>query len=48
MVAFLELNGYGLAVSQGEIPDTMVAVAEGEMQLSALAQWLRAGSRPIA
>ena len=48
MVAFLELNGYGLAVPEGEIPDTMVAIAEGVMELPALSQWLRAGSRPLA
>ena len=48
MVAFLELNGHGLGVPEGEVPDTMVAVAEGDMKLPELAQWLRTGSRPIA
>lgn len=48
MVTFLDLNGYDLDVPPGEIADTMVGVAEGDVELPELARWLRSGARPTA
>lgn len=47
MAAFLELNGLDLVAADTEIVNTMVAVAEGEMDSDALAQWLRMRTMPI-
>jgi death on curing protein len=38
---FLYLNGYRLSVSQADATLTMLAVAAGEMDEAALAEWLR-------
>lgn len=41
-VVFLRVNGYRLMVSQEEFEETAVAVAEGRMEIPALARWFKA------
>ena len=43
---FLALNGYRLKATQVEATLTMLAVAAGDMEESAFADWLRAHSGP--
>jgi death-on-curing protein len=44
-VTFLEVNGVACVPGQGDIVETMVAVAEGSMTEAELAEWLRKNSR---
>ncbi|MEE8272057.1 MAG: type II toxin-antitoxin system death-on-curing family toxin [Alphaproteobacteria bacterium] len=46
MATFLDLNGFDLVAASSEIVDTMVEVAENRLDVSELAQWLRARTLP--
>jgi death-on-curing protein len=46
-LAFLELNGYEVTASDEELFEVALLVANKEMDLHRLAQWLEVHSRPI-
>ena len=47
MVAFLIVNGYRLTATQPDAYQTMIGVASGTIDVSALAKWIRENAEPL-